>query len=214
MIAYHSLEDRCVKQRFREAERGCICPPRIPVCICGRVPRLRVLTRRPLRPERRPRSATTRAPARPACAPPSASRRPHERRPPAPRLEGPRGRLAGAAAHPPARASRASTWWAATSPSGEAPAGPGPARFPALLAGVLLAALALAALRVDLIRVRYGLGQAMQEEKQLLEQERALRAQVGSLRDPIRLARLAPRYGLARPARVLESGDAAPDPHP
>ena len=88
-----------------------------------------------------------------------------------------------------------------------------PGSFPALLAGVLLAALALAALRVDLIRVRYGLGQAMQEEKQLLEQDRALRAKVGSLRDPNRLASLAPRYGLARPARVLDLG-AAPDPHP
>jgi 16S rRNA (cytosine1402-N4)-methyltransferase len=50
VIAYHSLEDRCVKHRFREAERGCTCPPRIPVCICGRVPLLRVLTRRPVRP--------------------------------------------------------------------------------------------------------------------------------------------------------------------
>jgi hypothetical protein len=88
-----------------------------------------------------------------------------------------------------------------------------PGSFPALLAGVLLAALALAALRVDLIRVRYGLGQAMQEEKQLLEQERGLRAKVGSLRDPTRLARLAPRYELARPVRVLDLG-AAPDPHP
>jgi hypothetical protein len=90
-----------------------------------------------------------------------------------------------------------------------------PGVLPALLAGVLLAALALAALRVDLIRVRYGLGQAMQEEKELLEQDRTLRARVGSLRDPIRLARLAPRYGLARPARVLElSVGPAPDPHP
>ena len=88
-----------------------------------------------------------------------------------------------------------------------------PGYFPALLAGVLLAALALAALRVDLIRVRYGLGQAMQEEKQLLEQERAVRAKVGSLRDPNRLASQAPRYGLVRPARVLDLG-AAPDPHP
>jgi hypothetical protein len=74
----------------------------------------------------------------------------------------------------------------------------------ALLAGVVLAGLALAALRVDLIRVRYGLGEAMREEKQLLEQERGLRARVGSLRDPIRLAQLAPRFGLARPVRVLD----------
>ena len=76
--------------------------------------------------------------------------------------------------------------------------------LPALLAGIVLAALALAALRVELIRVRYGLGEAMREEKALLEQGRALRARVGSLRDPIRLARLAPRYGLARPTRVLD----------
>jgi 16S rRNA (cytosine1402-N4)-methyltransferase len=65
VIAYHSLEDRCVKQRFREAERGCTCPPRIPVCICGGVPLLRVLTRRPLRPDaaeihRNPRARSAR----------------------------------------------------------------------------------------------------------------------------------------------------------
>jgi len=50
VIAYHSLEDRCVKHYFRREERGCICPPRSPRCTCGRKPRLRVLTRRPLRP--------------------------------------------------------------------------------------------------------------------------------------------------------------------
>jgi 16S rRNA (cytosine1402-N4)-methyltransferase len=50
VIAYHSLEDRIVKQRFRAEERGCSCPPRTPVCICGGVKRLRVLTRRPLQP--------------------------------------------------------------------------------------------------------------------------------------------------------------------
>jgi hypothetical protein len=85
----------------------------------------------------------------------------------------------------------------------------------ALLAGVVLAGLALAALRVDLIRVRYGLGEAMREEKQLLEQERGLRARVGSLRDPIRLARLAPKYGLERTTRVLDlPATPSADPRP
>ncbi|UCE87055.1 MAG: 16S rRNA (cytosine(1402)-N(4))-methyltransferase RsmH [Deltaproteobacteria bacterium] len=51
VIAYHSLEDRIVKQRFRDEARGCTCPPRTPVCVCGRRPRLRVVTRRPVRPK-------------------------------------------------------------------------------------------------------------------------------------------------------------------
>ena len=50
VIAYHSLEDRIVKNRFRDAQRGCTCPPRTPVCVCGGRVRLRVLTRRPVRP--------------------------------------------------------------------------------------------------------------------------------------------------------------------
>ena len=49
MISFHSLEDRIVKQFFQEEARGCICPPRTPVCICGRAPRLRLVTRRPVR---------------------------------------------------------------------------------------------------------------------------------------------------------------------
>lgn len=50
IISYHSLEDRRVKHFFRQEERGCVCPPEIPECRCGRAPRLSVLTRRPLRP--------------------------------------------------------------------------------------------------------------------------------------------------------------------
>lgn len=50
VIAYHSLEDRIVKHRFREAVRGCVCPPRAPICTCGGVPKLELLTRRPVRP--------------------------------------------------------------------------------------------------------------------------------------------------------------------
>jgi 16S rRNA (cytosine1402-N4)-methyltransferase len=50
VISYHSLEDRIVKQRLRAEARGCTCPPELPVCVCGRKPRLQILTRRPLRP--------------------------------------------------------------------------------------------------------------------------------------------------------------------
>jgi 16S rRNA (cytosine1402-N4)-methyltransferase len=48
VIAYHSAEDRIVKNSLRDAQRGCTCPPHVPVCVCGGRVRLRVLTRRPV----------------------------------------------------------------------------------------------------------------------------------------------------------------------
>lgn len=48
VISFHSLEDRIVKQTFQREERGCICPPEIPQCVCGHTPRLRIVTRHPL----------------------------------------------------------------------------------------------------------------------------------------------------------------------
>jgi 16S rRNA (cytosine1402-N4)-methyltransferase len=50
IIAFHSLEDRHVKQFLLQEARGCTCPPRWPQCTCGHRPRLKLLTRKPFRP--------------------------------------------------------------------------------------------------------------------------------------------------------------------
>ena len=50
VLSYHSLEDRIVKRFFAAERRGCICPPELPVCVCGRNPRLRLLTRKSVTP--------------------------------------------------------------------------------------------------------------------------------------------------------------------
>jgi 16S rRNA (cytosine1402-N4)-methyltransferase len=61
VISFHSLEDRLVKHFMREKERGCVCPPDFPVCVCGHEPELRALNRRPIRPSSRETAANPRA---------------------------------------------------------------------------------------------------------------------------------------------------------
>lgn len=61
IITFHSLEDRIVKQTYADLGSGCNCPKSLPICVCGRKPRVSVLTRKPILPsekelEENPRS--------------------------------------------------------------------------------------------------------------------------------------------------------------
>ena len=50
IITFHSLEDRIVKNHFRTSENPCICPKEFPVCVCGRISKGKVITRKPILP--------------------------------------------------------------------------------------------------------------------------------------------------------------------
>lgn len=50
VISFHSLEDRLVKRAFRQAAKSCICPPKVPICACGRISQAEIVTRKGVRP--------------------------------------------------------------------------------------------------------------------------------------------------------------------
>lgn len=65
VISFHSLEDRIVKRFFAAQAKGCTCPPDLPVCVCGKEPALRLVTRKAIRPSpgetaQNPRAASAR----------------------------------------------------------------------------------------------------------------------------------------------------------
>ncbi|RJP24815.1 MAG: 16S rRNA (cytosine(1402)-N(4))-methyltransferase RsmH [Candidatus Abyssobacteria bacterium SURF_5] len=61
VISFHSLEDRIVKRTFRRFARGCICPPDLPQCVCGKKPTLKILTPKPVEPSPEEVSANPRS---------------------------------------------------------------------------------------------------------------------------------------------------------
>jgi 16S rRNA (cytosine1402-N4)-methyltransferase len=61
VISFHSLEDRIVKRFLKAQEKGCVCPPDFPVCVCGKQPALRALTRKAIKPTPRETATNPRA---------------------------------------------------------------------------------------------------------------------------------------------------------
>jgi len=83
---------------------------------------------------------------------------------------------------------------------------------PVAIGAAVLASLAVAAVRIDLIRVRYGLAEALEQEQALLQARREGLARLRTLRDPADLGAVARENGFVRPARIVDLPVAPPAP--
>lgn len=61
VITFHSLEDRIIKETFKELAKPCTCPPAFPVCVCGKKPQIKIITRKPIEPSGEELTANPRA---------------------------------------------------------------------------------------------------------------------------------------------------------
>lgn len=61
VITFHSLEDRIVKKTFASLSQGCTCPKSFPVCVCGNVPKARIITKKPVLPDNEETEANSRS---------------------------------------------------------------------------------------------------------------------------------------------------------
>ena len=61
IITFHSLEDRMVKTMFKQEESPCTCPPEFPVCVCGKKPRVKIITKKPILPSETEQEINSRA---------------------------------------------------------------------------------------------------------------------------------------------------------
>ncbi|AYD40638.1 16S rRNA (cytosine(1402)-N(4))-methyltransferase RsmH [Clostridium fermenticellae] len=61
IITFHSLEDRKVKVKFKELENPCTCPPDFPICVCGKKPLIKIITKKPIEPSNDEKESNSRS---------------------------------------------------------------------------------------------------------------------------------------------------------
>ncbi len=61
IITFHSLEDRIVKHKYIEWSKGCICPPKFPICVCGNLPKAKIINKKAIEPSEKEKESNLRS---------------------------------------------------------------------------------------------------------------------------------------------------------